>query len=124
MESKPKITTSDRLSFQHLREKGHRIQATPWLLVYWNTNGLRKPRILWNLSRKIGNAVVRNRLKRWCREFIRNQLGDLLNSHGLDLNVAFRPIQKDFYKELRREQFVQELLRVEKKIRSRIGKDS
>lgn len=93
-------------------------------MVYWDKNGLKKPRILWNLSRKIGNAVVRNRLKRWCREFFRNQLADLLTTHGLDLNVAFRPVQKDFYKELRREQFDKELLRIEKKIRGQIGKDS
>lgn len=122
MENKLYIIKRDRVNFQDLREHGYRIQPNSWLVVYWDTNQLSKSRILWNLSRKIGNAVVRNRLKRWCREYIRIQLKDVLAKQGLDLNVAFRPCSKDFYKDLQRAEIDKELCRVEKKIRERLAK--
>lgn len=117
---KPKV---DRLSFQRLREKGHRAQTCGWFVVYWDKNNLKKARILWNISRKVGNSVVRNRLKRWCREYVRVRLSDVFAVQGLDLNIAFRPNQKEFYKDLRREAFDKEFYRLEKRIRSTLAKD-
>lgn len=124
MENKQLGQKADRLNFQHLREKGNRVQPCGWLVVYWDKNNLGKPRILWNLSRKVGNSVTRNRLKRWCREFLRVKLADVFLSQGLDLNLCFRPLQKDFYKDLRREAIDKELDRIERKIRSTLGKNA
>jgi ribonuclease P protein component len=92
-------------------------------VVYWDKNNLKKARILWNISRKVGNSVVRNRLKRWCREYVRVRLSDVFAVQGLDLNIAFRPNQKEFYKDLRREAFDKEFYRLEKRIRSTLAKD-
>lgn len=111
---------SCRLSFQNLRKNGYRIQLAPWLIVYWEVNDEKNTRILWNLSRKIGKAVLRNKLKRWCREYFRTNLRDITCNQGLDLNLVFRLTQKDFYKDLRREEIDKELSRVEKKIRERL----
>lgn len=69
------------------------------------------------MSRKIGNAVTRNRLKRRCREFFRIQLKDVLMNHGMDFNLVFKPSTKAFYKDLRNEEINKELSRIEKKIR-------
>lgn len=115
MENNTPISNSkNRLNFQLLRKNGHRVVLTSWLIVYWDYNDLHKTRIVWNLSRKVSNAVVRNKLKRWCRENIRNS--EKLSTLGLDLNFVFKPQAKDFYKDLRREELDKELLKLEKKI--------
>ena len=113
-----------RLSFLSLRKNGYRIQINPWLIVYWEVNDEKNTRILWNLSRKIGKAVIRNKLKRWCREYIRTNLRDIACNQGLDLNLVFRLTKRGFYKDLRREEIDKELSRVEKKIRERLIRSS
>jgi len=46
------------------------------------------PRVGLAVSRKVGNAVVRNRVKRWIREAVRHERGDL---HGTDIVVIALP---------------------------------
>lgn len=117
MENNNQSDSSKRVNFQYLRSHGYRFQASPWFLVYWRITETRKVRILWNLSRKISNAVIRNRLKRWCREFIRIQLKDIWSNKGLEINIVFKLQKKDFYKGLRSEEMHRELFKFEKRLR-------
>jgi ribonuclease P protein component len=59
------------------------------LLVYAKPNELGHPRIGLSTSRKVGNAVRRNRIRRLLREAFRLMRHDL--PHGYDLVVVVRP---------------------------------
>ena len=59
-------------------------------------------------SRKVGSAVVRNKLKRWAREYFRdfvdrsNQTGSPID---VSINIIFKPIDQGFYKGLKYDEF-------------------
>ena len=59
------------------------------LVVYGHANDLPYPRLGLSVSRKVGNAVVRNRWKRLIREAFRLARAEL--PEGLDLIVIPRP---------------------------------
>lgn len=59
------------------------------LIVYACENGLDHPRLGCSVSRKVGNAVVRNRYKRLFREAFRLAQHDLPS--GIDLVLIPRP---------------------------------
>jgi len=59
------------------------------LLVFVHENGLEHPRLGLSVSRKLGNAVVRNRWKRLLREAFR--LSRVRLPKGVDLVIVPRP---------------------------------
>lgn len=59
-----------RSEFLKLSAQGHALHAPHFIIVYRSTTGP-TTRIGITVSRKVGNAVVRNRLKRLIREFYR-----------------------------------------------------
>jgi len=64
----------------------------------------------WTFPTYVGNAVTRNRLKRWGREeFAKWAAGQ---SKGKDINVVLRRRDKEFYKELSREEFNRAVSRI------------
>ena len=58
--------------------------STPNLVVCHRSNGLQHARFGLTVSRKVGNAVVRNRVKRWLRDAIRHEAGEKTLA-GIDL---------------------------------------
>lgn len=61
-------------------------------------------RVGWTIPKFVGGAVVRNRLKRWCREYLRNS-SDIRKLKGVDINIVFRKMERDFYRSLRYSDF-------------------
>lgn len=59
-------------------------------------------------SRKVGSAVVRNKLKRWSREYLRAFLvaGKAIEA---DINIIFKPMDPNFYKNLNHGEFIKAL---------------
>jgi len=74
--------------YQLLFRKGRRI-ALPHFVIYYTVNDSGLSRLGTTVSRKVGNAVVRNHCKRQLKEFFRC-VRHLLNP-SLDISILARP---------------------------------
>ncbi len=76
---------------------GRGLRVESWLIIAYISNDLGYYRWGATISKKVGNAVQRNKLKRWIKTYFnQNEIG--FNSN-LDLNFIFKP-QKEIYKTL------------------------
>jgi ribonuclease P protein component len=90
--------------FSLLRHKGRRFSPAPWLMLQWKTNVTGEIRLGCTLPKYVGSAVVRNRIRRWCREHVRKWSEPMKESEALDLNILFHRQKADFYKRLSHEE--------------------
>jgi ribonuclease P protein component len=68
--------------FQRVRA-GRRSWGHPLLVLYVAPNGGQTTRLGISVGRRVGNAVVRNRVKRRVREAVRHRYADLAPGHDL-----------------------------------------
>jgi len=66
-----------------------------WLLANVKTTQLHQIRCGWTIPRPVGSAVLRNRFKRWGREYFRKWSAE--TDKSLDLNLIFKRREKGFY---------------------------
>lgn len=86
------------MQFSESLKKNHQFQfvykngksyANKYLIMYMMENGLEKNRIGISVSKKVGNSVVRHRVKRLIRESYR--LHEKIFNSGLDMVIIARP---------------------------------
>lgn len=93
-------------TFQRLRQKGMRVYPSSWMCLNFINTREKYLRVGWTISRRIGNAVVRNKIKRWGRQYFRKQ-DDL----SMDINVVLKPMKDHFYRNLNYNGFIKILER-------------
>ena len=76
-----RFTRADRLlqsgEFQHVTRHGQRAASTAYVVLIVSDGASERPRLGLTVSRKVGNAIVRNRVKRRIREWFRLERGQL-----------------------------------------------
>ncbi len=77
------------------------------MVLNFNKNEYNHPRFGWTLPRYVGKAVIRNRIKRWCREISRDVINDV---HGgnlsfVDINIVLKRQSRNFYKSIKYDEF-------------------
>ncbi len=77
-----------REEFAAVYDQGMKVIQGP-LLVFGRSNQLKHPRLGLSMSRRVGNAVKRNRIKRLLRESFRLMQHDL--PAGYDFVIVVRP---------------------------------
>lgn len=76
-------------TYQLLFRKGRRI-ALPHFVIYYIENDKQYSRLGCTVSRKVGNAVIRNRCKRQLKEYFRTIRPYLISN--IDLSIVARPL--------------------------------
>jgi len=89
-------------SYAKLKNSGYKVRVAQWALVSYGINNLQCVRFGFTVPKYVGSAVIRNKLKRWGREFFRGFRAEL---GSLDINVVFLKKTPDFYKCLTRDEF-------------------
>ncbi|HYC62657.1 MAG TPA: ribonuclease P protein component [Thermoanaerobaculia bacterium] len=80
-----------RPDFVRVYETGQK-QFSRYAVLFFAGNGLENSRIGITVTKKVGKANIRNRLKRWTREVYRRQREPLgLDAHALDIVVNVKP---------------------------------
>ena len=83
---------SDRLlkraEFLSLSKTGKKVQDTSFIIIY-QMGRQNHPRLGITVSKRVGKAVTRNRLKRWIREFFRKNRFAL--EANWDINIIAKP---------------------------------
>lgn len=100
------LTSIKRSSeFQKLKEEGQKIRLANWLLLNVAENNLQSVRIGFTIPKKVGTAVVRNRLRRIFREKVRGFL-KVGKARSLDINFIFLPARENgFFKRAQQKDF-------------------
>lgn len=92
-----------RSDFLRTFKSGRKIRPCDWMI--FNFISSEAFRCGWTCPKAIGGAPLRNRMKRWTRDWLRTQLKAEADPPSVDLNIGFRGMPDDFYRKLKRAEF-------------------
>lgn len=94
------MTVKENYEFRRIYAKG-RSGVSPYLVVYVRPNRRGRNRLGVTVSKKLGHAVVRNRVRRRLREIFRLNQGGLAQGYDMILVARTRAVGAE-YRELER----------------------
>ena len=106
-----KLQTLKTEEFRALFSKGKKLRVSKWCFVSYRSQ--KQLKVGWTLSRKVGKAYIRNKLKRWLKEILRQQEWSV-TPH---INFVFSSPSKDFFKDLQYKEFEHAITEASKKIK-------
>ncbi|MGM0446055.1 MAG: ribonuclease P protein component [Bacillota bacterium] len=92
-------TLKQKKDFQKVFNLG-KSTASKYLVLYWNPNKLNNNRYGFSISKRIGKAVVRNKLKRRLKEIIRTRLNNTACGYDIII-IARRPVNSLGFSEIK-----------------------
>lgn len=105
MENNKKLKRST--DFNKISQFGRGIRVDKWLILAYRKTEQEQYRVGITISRKIGKAVLRNKLKRWVRSYFRSKKSTEFLNHK-DFNFIFKP-DLETYKTLDYKSFSQKV---------------
>lgn len=84
--------------FLYISKNGKKIKPVKWLTIQYINAESSSSYVGITASRKVGPAILRNKLKRWVRNSVRSI--ELAKSSGKKIVFVFKPQPDDFYKKL------------------------
>lgn len=88
MENRSLTVLKSTKDFALIKAKGKRAFLDKKILVCYLNNNLENHRVGWTISKAVGNAVLRNKLKRYSREFFRED-DHQKSDKKVDVNLVF-----------------------------------
>ena len=94
---KAAVTVKENHEFRRIYRKG-RSAVSPYLVVYCQKNREGRSRLGVTVSKKLGHAVVRNRVRRRFRELYRLHKGDMLPGYDIIMVARVRAAELPYGK--------------------------
>lgn len=88
-----------RSEFVFLSKNGQRTHINSWLVINFSCQNNQGFRFGLTIPKYVGNAVLRNKLKRWTRELLKKHLF-ISECSNVDVNFVLKRQEKSFYKQL------------------------
>ena len=91
--------------FLRLKEQGKYFSINSWLAIKYIVRADEQLHLGWTIPAYVGTAVVRNRLKRWIREYLKT----LKENPGVDVNFILRRKSPEFFRKVGRQDLYEAL---------------